>query len=205
MARGRPKKALLSRDLIVTTAVAQLDAGKDLSLSRIARELSVHVSSLYNHVNDRDGLIELMREHLATEYPVPPIDNLSWQESMRAVATTIRSAFAAHPGLVPYLAMKPVSSPSILETYDGLSSSMLAAGFSSRTVSLTIRLIDGLTLGSGLDSGRAPRQAMHADPTNDIFHQSEAEWAADSAHSTEAFQLGLELIIDGLTRELSTA
>ncbi len=73
MARGRPRKALLSRELIVETALRLIDAGEDLNLSHIARELSVHVSSLYNHVADREGLIEDLRVQIAHEYPVPPL------------------------------------------------------------------------------------------------------------------------------------
>ncbi len=204
MARGRPRQALLSKDLIVDTAMELIDSGARLNLSRVARELSVHVSSLYNHVGDRDGLIELMRARLAEEYPVPSLDGLSWQEVLRAVATTIHSAFLAHPGLVPYLANTPVSSPEIVEVYSRVAESMLDAGHDRVRTSLAIRLIDTLAFGTALVTSTEPTRWRKSTRGGNELMLAAERWTDDRDQTAEAFELGLGFIITGLEKELAT-
>lgn len=191
--------------MIVDTAMRTIDAGTPLSMSHIARELSVHVSSLYNHVGDRDGLIELLRVRIAEEYPVPPLDGLDWQAAVRSVATTIHAAFLAHPGLIPYLASTPVSSREIVEIYAQLAQSMVDAGHSPERAVVTIRMIDTLALGTALARSSAPAQWNDQSPGGRLLLQAERGWDDDRDRSGEAFELSLQFILAGLERELHEA
>lgn len=203
MARGRPRKALLSRDLIVNTALRLIDAGEELNLSRIARELSVHVSSLYNHVTDRDGLVEELRVQIAHEYPVPPLEGLTWQETISAVASTIHSAFSAHPRLIPYLATLPVSSPEITVVYAQMAESMLAAGHARESIVTAIQSIDALALGLALvDSSESPPLVLELNgggPLTVHTHRS----SPDST-TNPTFTFGVTALIRGLETELAS-
>ncbi|UOQ57473.1 TetR/AcrR family transcriptional regulator C-terminal domain-containing protein [Leucobacter allii] len=203
MPRGRPRKALLSVDLIVDTAMRQIDAGEQLSMSRVARELGVHVSSLYNHVDDRDGLIELLRLRIAHEYPVPPLDGLSWQQTLRAIALTIHDAFAAHPRLIPYLAVTPVSSPEIVEIYARLAEIMLDAGHRATSASLAIRMIDSLALGTALVNSTDAVPWKHTTPGGRALLEASEHWEDELAQTAEAFTRGLDYIVSGLEAELA--
>lgn len=202
MARGRPRKALLSSELIVDTAMRTIDSGSPLSMSHIARELAVHVSSLYNHVGDRDGLIELLRVRIAEEYPVPPLDGLDWQDAARTVASTIHTAFLAHPGLIPYLADTPVSSPGIVEIYAQLAEAMVRGGHSAQRASLTIRMIDTLALGTAMVNSSTPAKWNDASPGGRALIEAAEIWDDDRDQTSEAFELSLQFIIEGLEREL---
>lgn len=202
MARGRPRKALLSRELIVKTAIRLIDAGDGLNLSSIARELSVHVSSLYNHIADREGLIEELRVQIAHEYPVPPLQGLSWQDAIHAVASTIHEAFAAHPRLIPYLASLPVSSPEIIAVYSQLAESMLRAGHSEESAAVAIQLIDSLALGSALvdSAGSAPLNLTLDNGHQLTVHTYRGEGGASS---NPAFEVGITYLVRGLEAELA--
>lgn len=202
MTRGRPRKALLSSEMIVDTAMRTIDNGSPLSMSHIARELSVHVSSLYNHVGDREGLIELLRMRIAEEYPVPPLDGLEWQDAVRSVASTIHTAFLAHPGLIPYLADTPVSSPGIIEIYSQLATAMIDGGHNPQRASLTIRMIDTLALGTAMVNSSNPATWNDASPGGQALLEAAATWADDRDQTAEAFELSLQFIIAGLEREL---
>lgn len=202
MPRGRPRKALLSPELIVDTALRQIDAGEQLSMSRVARELGVHVSSLYNHVDDRGGLIELLRLRIAHEYPVPPLDGMNWQEMLRAVAVTIHDAFAAHPRLIPYLAITPVSSPEIVDIYARLAEVMLQAGHRATSAALAIRMIDSLALGTALVNSTEAVPWKHTTAGGQALLEASETWEDEPALTAEAFAHGLRYIIAGLEAEL---
>lgn len=203
MARGRPRKSLLSSELIVDTAMRLIDDGELLNLSRIARELSVHVSSLYNHVGDREGLIELLRLRIAEEYPVPPLDGLIWQETIRAVASTIHAAFAAHPGLIPYLATTPVSAPEITTVYTKLAESMLHAGHTPTSAARSIRMLDSLALGTALVTSSEPPAWTDDSEGGRALIGALPHWGDELALTNDAFARGLEFLIAGLEHDLA--
>jgi AcrR family transcriptional regulator len=89
----------LTRDRILRTAIRIADReGPDaVTLRRIAAELDVHVTSLYNHVPTReavtDGIIEVLLDDakLPTE-PVP------WETWVRRFFEAIMTIAATHPG-----------------------------------------------------------------------------------------------------------
>ena len=58
---ARPRTTLLSRDIIGRAAIEFVDAGKDLQVVPLAKHLGVSVSSLYHHVDGRDGVNRAMR------------------------------------------------------------------------------------------------------------------------------------------------
>ncbi|UOQ59065.1 TetR/AcrR family transcriptional regulator C-terminal domain-containing protein [Leucobacter rhizosphaerae] len=203
MARGRPRTARLSSEIIVDTAMRTIDGGSPLSMSHIARELSVHVSSLYNHVGDRDGLIELLRVRISEEYPVPPLDGLTWQDAVRTVATTIHTAFLAHPRLIPYLADTPVSSPGIVEIYARLAEAMVDAGHSAQRASITIRMIDTLALGTAMVTSSSPAKWNDRSPGGQALIEAAETWDDDRDQTSEAFELSLRFILAGLEGELA--
>lgn len=202
VARGRPRKALLSRELIISTALKQIDAGKDFSMSKIARELGVHVSSLYNHVDDREGLLEAIRSHIAQEYPVPPLAELEWEEAVQVVTVTIQTAYSAHPKLIPHLATLPVSAPEIRATYEELANILLAAGFSSYDAATAILMIDTLALGSALVRDEHATVAGSTAPSP-FPDEVQVIWERNADVEQAAFRLGLDGLIAGLRARLT--
>ncbi len=104
---GRPKKvregdAVLTRELIVTTALRMADAdGIDkLSMRRLAAELDCGVMSLYHYVADKEGLIEALVDEVAGEV-VPPRDGAGWREAAEGIARSTLDAQLRHPWAIP--------------------------------------------------------------------------------------------------------
>jgi len=95
------------------------------------------------------------------------------------------------------------------ETHDvhidgGLAAILSDAGFSSRSVVLSVSMIDALCLGSALDLGAPSTIWRRSDE-----HRSALQNAVDNAtlgddRAEQAFQLHLSLIIAGLTDLLSS-
>jgi TetR/AcrR family tetracycline transcriptional repressor len=103
---GRPKVPLLSRDLILTTAVRIVDnEGLDsLSIRRLADELSVNGASLYYHFANKDeivvGAAELALER--TPIRIGEFDS-DWRKWMVGGARQLRDLLLTHPHFVPVI------------------------------------------------------------------------------------------------------
>jgi AcrR family transcriptional regulator len=88
--------------MIIETALSILDAeGLDgLSMRRIAEELDTGAASLYWHVGSKDGLLDLLFDHVIGEQQVPSPDPERWQEQLKEVARTQRATILRHRDIV---------------------------------------------------------------------------------------------------------
>src|SRR5215211_3595236 len=83
--RPRPARAPLSRDAIVHAALRVMDreGSAGLSMRRVAEELGTGPASLYWHVANKDALINLIIDQVASEVPLPEPDPDRWQEQLK--------------------------------------------------------------------------------------------------------------------------
>lgn len=89
----------LSRPRILATAIAMADRDglDEVTLRRLAAELDVHVTSLYNHVATRDAVVEGMVETLIDEAAFP-VEPLPWESWIRRIAASMQAVAVRHPG-----------------------------------------------------------------------------------------------------------
>src|SRR6516225_462816 len=99
---SRRRREPISRDAIVTAAVQLLDREglAALSMRRLAEELGTGAATLYWHVGSKDGLLDLVLDHLIGEQQVPAPDPPRWREQLKDVARTQRAISLRHPYLV---------------------------------------------------------------------------------------------------------
>src|SRR5215204_1846200 len=93
---ARPRIPLLSPDLIADAALALVDSGQPFGVNALARSLGVTPSSLYNHVDGRDAIIELMRGRLGTTY-LAEMPSGTWDEVVAATMRASRRMYSEHP------------------------------------------------------------------------------------------------------------
>jgi AcrR family transcriptional regulator len=88
----------LSRDRIVEAALHIMDTeGLDaVTMRRVGRELGVEAMSLYNHVRDKDDLLDGIREYVLSQFEDPGTSG-PWEERARRAARSWREALRAHP------------------------------------------------------------------------------------------------------------
>src|SRR5512132_1614763 len=89
-ASGR-RRDPLTQEAIVRAALEVLDAdGLDgLSMRRVAEELDTGPASLYWHVGSKDGLLDLLFDHVIGEQHVPDPEPERWREQLKEVARTM--------------------------------------------------------------------------------------------------------------------
>ena len=137
------RRARLSREVVLTTALALVDAeGLDaLSMRRLGAELGRDPMGLYRYAKNRadllDGITELVLEKL-----VIPTDGGDWQQQLRATAHDFRHLALAHPHVVPLLVTRPLSTPLGLRPLG------------------TLRPLENI-LALLIDAGFAPTDALH--------------------------------------------
>ena len=91
----------LTRERIVEAALRLMDAeGLDaVTMRRIGRELGVEAMSLYNHVEDKEDILDGICELVMSEFAFPePAED--WAESCRRAARSWRQLLKDHPDVM---------------------------------------------------------------------------------------------------------
>jgi AcrR family transcriptional regulator len=93
-----PPKQPLSQDLIVGAALRLLRAeGLDaVSMRRVAQELDTGPASLYAHVSNKEELLDLMLDRIASEIRLPEPDPARWQEQIKEIAREARRVWTSY-------------------------------------------------------------------------------------------------------------
>ncbi len=130
--RGRPALGAprLSRAAVVEAALSLIDQDgvEAVSMRSIARLLSVDAKSLYNHVRDKDDLLDAVTERLLRSIVVHvPTGDL--RADLRGVATAFRTAAQAHPRAATLVLTRQVQSVAALAPTQSILEVLLAAGF----------------------------------------------------------------------------
>ncbi|MFJ8105531.1 TetR/AcrR family transcriptional regulator [Streptomyces sp. NPDC096132] len=188
---GRPRTPLLDRERITTTALQLIDEQGEFSVPQIARRLGVQTGSVYHHVDGRDGIVELLRERVASAIDPATLDLDPWDRALESWARSYRAAFAAHPRAIPLLMTSPVRAPRVLEQYERAVTVLLKAGFSPTHVMPLITALENLVLGSALDLA-APETMWELAEDTPTPHLAEALAAVSEGRADRAFEVGLD-------------
>lgn len=95
---GPAAKAPLTREAIVATALEVLDAEglEGISMRRVADRLGTGPASLYQHVANKDDLLEQLLDHVIGEIELPEPDPRDWQTPLEQLLRATRATFSAH-------------------------------------------------------------------------------------------------------------
>jgi AcrR family transcriptional regulator len=198
---GRPLTPLLSVDLIAETALRIIDSGEPFSMRRLAKRLGVSAPALYNHVEGKDALVELIRGVMVAEHPVPTEVPGTWVDRVAVIARAQRAAYSAHPNVVPLLIGVPIAQPAVLGIYRELAQALASAGFDDAEVSVLLEVIDSFAIGNALEQRSPPESWVDPDDEGALARAMRS-WSSPQALLDEAFETGLEFILAGMTARL---
>jgi AcrR family transcriptional regulator len=202
----------ISRERIAHEALAIIDReGVDgLTMRRLADRLGVGTMTLYGYVRNKEELLDA-----AVDAAVDPAVELSsagsWREQLRVLINTARGTLSRHPALVRIRLSQPVLRPEALRFGEAGVSILLAAGFGAPEAAQAFRLLftytfgfAGLSPASTTDQARRQADAALALLPPDTFPTLTAtrEHFSRAMAGGEAFDYGLERILDGLDARL---
>ena len=218
--RGRARKTKprlpLNRDRVLAAAVEIADERGvgAVTMREVASRLGVEAMSLYNHVANKDDILDGMVD-LVIEQVDLPSDVDGWREAMRCRAVSARQVFGRHPWVPLLLDSRKSSGPSRLLYLDWVLGQLMTAGFSLDDAARAFSLLDSYIYGFGIqqfniaaDGDASPeemaemfRAAIPAEKYPYLHRM--ASHAMETGYDAEAdFDFGLELILDGLERVL---
>ncbi|RAX48727.1 TetR/AcrR family transcriptional regulator [Arthrobacter sp. AQ5-05] len=201
---GRPRSVVLDRELIARAALKLVAAGgySTLTMSALAKSLSVSPSALYNHVESKQEIMQWIQEIVMDGVDSTVFETLPLDEALMAWAVTYRDIFAGHAPLIPLIAVLPVSgSPRTLEMYEKVAAGFTRAGWKQEDIIPAIVALESFIFGSALDA-TAPLDIF--DPGENTGNIPNFEGALEAQRATgrhsadAAFHAGLRAIVNGL-------
>jgi len=97
--------------------VADRDGLDAASLRKVAAELGVHVTSLYNHLPTKDALLDGVVEELFASADLP-VGELPWEQWVREFVDAVARLAREHPGAFAVLLRRPAQGPRANATFE---------------------------------------------------------------------------------------
>ena len=217
---SRPAKATadprppLSRERVLQAALDLADeSGLDaLTMRELGKRLGVEAMSLYNHVANKDDILDGILDLVVSEIDLPSGD-VDWRVAMRRRAASAREAFGRHPWASALNDSRESSGPGRMYYFDWVIGTLRRSGFSVELAVHAFSAIDSYIYGFGRQQlnmaageGTAEESAeaiLSAIPADEFPYLAEVitDFMLTVGYDESAdFDFGLGLILDGLER-----
>ena len=212
------RRSPLTRERILEQALWLADEHgvEAVTMRKLGQDLGFEAMSLYRHVANKDdvlaGILDLV---LAETWPPSPEGD--WSDAVRRSAVSVHEALTRHPWATTLLSTPALMRPARLEYMNQLMGRLREAGFSADTTYVAYHVLDAHVFGfsmwmishqlAGSGQEELVARLMREVPFDDLPYLLEHrdQHMSDGPHrETSAFELGLDLILDGL-RKLQTS
>ncbi len=208
------RRAPLSRERVLRAALVLADAGgiDSMSMRKLGEELGVEAMSLYNHVANKDDILDGIVDLVFGEIALPS-GRGDWKPAMRKRAVSAHEALLRHPWAPSLMQSRTKPGPATLRHHDSVLGRLRTAGFTLVMAAHAVSVIDGYVYGFALQQINIPLQSREqvAAVGQDILRQMAGEYPHLAEMITKhamkpgydyakEFEFGLDLILDGLER-----
>jgi AcrR family transcriptional regulator len=193
-------------------ALADSSGIESLSMRKLGQDLGVEAMSLYNHVANKDDIIDGIVDLVFSEIALPS-GGADWKPAMRERAISAHEALLRHRWAPSLMQSRTRPSPATLRHHDSVLGNLRNAGFTLVMAAHAVSVIDGYVYGFALQEINIPLQSREqvAEVGDNILRQHGAEYPHLAEMITqhamlpgydygEEFEFGLDLILDGLDR-----
>jgi len=204
---GRPRVPLLSRERIRDAALGIIDdmGLSELSMRKLAAALGVQAASLYKHYANKDEVLDDIAHRLISAVETSSFERGDdWPTALADWARSYRTALAAHPNLVPYLAQGPGHRDEGMRMANAVHGGLVGAGWSPREATLIGAATRHLVMGSSVGSfarGFIDDVQVYRDRYPHLEQAHLLRGKADEI-DTASFEVALTAFIDGLKNRL---
>jgi AcrR family transcriptional regulator len=219
-----PRPRELSREQIVAAAVAVADEGGSsaLTMAAVAGRLgSYSAMALYRYVSSKDGLVDLMLDHVIAEVELPSRPSRSWRADIQAIASSTWTMVMRHGWYAQLVYSRPPLGPNMMRRTEAMLEILTGPGLPADEAMTYTALIDRHIFGSALQTveERAMEQRYGLTDADELARAITAvrdlaaasgsypilsEWMAHPriASPTEQFELSLNFLLDGIAAQL---
>jgi len=228
--RSHGTRAPLSKQRVVTTAVALAQRhGVVPTMRALAGELGAGAMTLYHYVPNKDVLLDEMIDVVFAEIE-PPTTDVDWQTAMRRRAHSTRAALNRHRWAVGLMESRTTPGPASLRLHNAVLGCLREAGFPIELTIQAYSVQDAYIYGFALQEKSIPFEtAAESAAVAEEQYREYAELAGErqlgdladefpylaevvaghvATHGydfAEAFEFGLDLILDALEQRRVTS
>ena len=218
---GAPRRRVLTREEVLTTALRLIDAdGADaLSMRRIGKALDRDPMRLYRFASSKDELLDGVVELVLGELRIPEPEGADWEGVLRRTAHQFRAIALTHPHVVPLLVTRPLATPlalrplGTLRPLEDLLELFIRAGFDERGALHAYRLYMGFLQGHVLNELQErvhdPEEAddmlrlgLHRLPLREFPRLRSLAAELIAYDGFQELEEGLDVVVGGLRRQL---
>ncbi|MEV6196545.1 TetR/AcrR family transcriptional regulator [Streptomyces sp. NPDC051920] len=209
----QPTRETLTRQRVLHAAVELANAGglETLSMRKLGEAVGVEAMSLYNHVANKEDLLDGMIDLVFGEVELPtPGDD--WRQPMRQRAISMRHVLSRHRWAIGLMESRSTPGPATLRHHDAVLGCLRQSGFSLTLTAHAVSLLDSYIYGFALQEKTLPfdtpqETAELADSIMSGFGDGQYPYLTEiaTAHVMrpgyaygDEFEFGLDLILDGL-------
>ena len=179
------------------------------------RKLSQHLGggtmSLYNHVSNKDDLIDGMIDEVFAEIELPVLER-SWKQTMRQRAISMHTLMTRHPWAIGRMESRRTPGPATLRHHDAVIGCLLDAGFPLPLAAHAFAALDSyiygfalqersLAFGAPEETSELAKAFLLQFPTKEYPHLARLtiEHVLQPGYDyADEYEFGLDLILDGL-------
>jgi AcrR family transcriptional regulator len=214
MAARTERRAPLNRERILAAGLDLADENgiESLTMRKLGEALGFEAMSLYNHLANKDDLLDGMIDLVLAETE-PPSPAEDWDAAIRASAISVYQALRRHPWACNLLMSPGRVRPTRLRYMDLLLGRLRDAGFSADTTYHAYHVLDAHIFGFSLwqsshtydaaqvtDMVAAFERMIPADVYPHLHEHAEQHMTEGPHREVSAFEFGLDLILDGLDK-----
>jgi len=211
--RVTDKRIPLSTEGVLRAAVAIADEYGigSLTMRKLGETLGVEAMSLYNHVANKEELLDGMVDAVFNEIELPSED-IEWKTAMRNRAISTRQALSRHPWAITLMQSRTSPGSATLRHHNAVLGCLRNAGFTIEMTAHAFSLIDSYIYGFAQQESSLPFEGAEI-PAEVIEVFTNQLLPEEYPHLTEfvvehvlrsgydygkEFEFGLDLILDGL-------
>jgi AcrR family transcriptional regulator len=217
--RSAEPRSPLTRERVLRAAMELADAGgiESVTMRKLGEAVGVEAMSLYNHIANKDDLLDGMIDIAFSEI-VLPVDPDNWKTAMRQRADSVREVLTRRPWATVLMQSRTAPGPATLHHHDAVIGILRGAGFSIELAAHAFSALDSYIYGFAMQEKSLPFDTPEETaemalliltqlPADTYPHLREltAEVVLKPGYDFgDEYAFGLELILDGLETALHT-
>jgi AcrR family transcriptional regulator len=188
----------LTREAILDAAIELLDRDgmAGLSMRKLGAAVGVEAMSLYNHVPNKDALLDGIHERILLSLEAPA-HTRSWQAFVRHQALALHGALQSHPNAIPLFATRPAATAASMDRLERYLEVLSRAGFKPIDALSIVQLVAQLVVGHAMWTTSVDVVLLDDDAPPHVKQASRAltKWNPD-----RELELGIDALIHGFER-----
>lgn len=210
---GDKRKAALSKERVLKTAIKFADEHgiELLSMRKLGQLLGVEAMSLYNHVANKDAILDGIVDTVVAEIDAPTVGG-DWRNAMHRRAISAHEVLVRHPWATQLIVSRANVGVSMLRYVDATIGCLVEAGFTYSMADHAWNAIDSYVYGFTLQKLNFPFKPREYAKVAKAFlpmipadqypylNGMSQQVIAGNHDGRHELQFGLDLILDGLEK-----